>query len=186
MIHNPFVAESAAQLQDAWCGMERCVRRGLARSIGVSNFTVQHLSRVLEVATMKPAVNQIEMHPYLQQPDLMMYLNKNDIRVEGFASLTPLKEETAGELGANCTRLAEKYGVSKSAILLRWVLDQGASVVTTSGKKERLDGILAEVPSFRLTTEEVEQISRSTQKRQRVFFAEEFNSLQGEKPLQDF
>ncbi|KAF7552892.1 hypothetical protein G7046_g7271 [Stylonectria norvegica] len=178
MIHHPFEAKTPAELQNAWRGMERCVERGLARNIGVSNFTIQHMSTILETATIKPAVNQIEMHPYLQQPDLWAYLKDNDIRIEGFASLTPLKEPSPDALGEMCSQLANKYGVSESAVLLRWVIDQGAAVVTTSAKRERLDEYMAHIPTFRLTLAEVEQISMSSgTKRQRMFFAEEFEQL---------
>lgn len=177
MIHDPFSAETPAQLQEAWRGMEQCVQRGLARDIGLSNCTIKHLSTVLEVATIKPSINQIEMHPYLQQPDLVAYLREEGIQIEGFASLTPLKEETPDAAGELCAQLARKYGVSKSAILLRWVIDQGAVVVTTSGQRARLDGYLKEVPSFSLASEEVQQISLSTTKRHRGFFADEFKAI---------
>ncbi|KEZ46545.1 hypothetical protein SAPIO_CDS0339 [Scedosporium apiospermum] len=145
LIHSPFSANSSTSaLQNAWLGMERCVQRGLARHIGLANFAIQHLEPILEIATIRPALNQIEMHPYLQQPDLLAYLSRNDIRAQGFASLTPLTKASPGPVDDVCKHLSEKYGVSQSAILLRWVIDQGASVVTTSGNKNRLQGYLDE------------------------------------------
>ena len=179
MIHTPFAATSPDQLQAAWRGMERCLERGLARNIGLSNFALSHLKAVLEVATVKPAMNQIEMHPYLQQPELQDFLKKQNIAVEGFASLTPLTKAAPGPVDPICANLAEKYHVSQSAIMLRWVIDQGASVVTTSGRRDRLEGYLREVPSFTLTPGEVVEISRvSVGKRFRGFFTEDFETLE--------
>ena len=159
--------------------MERCVQRGLARHIGLANFAIQHLEPILEIATIRPALNQIEMHPYLQQPDLLAYLSRNDIRAQGFASLTPLTKASPGPVDDVCKHLSEKYGVSQSAILLRWVIDQGASVVTTSGNKNRLQGYVKEVTAFHLQREELEEISRVSRTRKyRSFFADEFRILE--------
>ncbi len=159
--------------------MERCVQRGLARNIGVSNFAIPHVEAVLEVATIIPAVNQIEMHPYLQQPDLLAYLKEKGIVVEGYASLVPLTKASPGPADAIVKRLAEKYSVSESAVLLRWVIDQGAVVISTSGKKERLQGHMGEVPAFRLTNEEVNEISLvSATKTFRGFLTEKFRQLE--------
>ena len=167
------------QLKVAWQGMERCLQRGLARNIGVSNFAIPHLKAVLEVATIKPAMNQIEMHPYLQQPKLLTFLREQEIALEGFASLTPLTKAATGPVDDICKQLAGKYGVSQSAILLRWVIDQGGSVVTTSGQEGRLAACLKETPSFELTQDEVAEISRvSAGKRYRGFFTEDFESLE--------
>lgn len=179
MIHTPFAATSPEQLQEAWRGMERCLERGLARNIGVSNFALSHLKTILEVATVKPAMNQVEMHPYLQQPRLMDFLKEQGIALEGFASLTPLTKAAPGPVDAICKELAEKYHVSQSAVMLRWVIDQGASVVTTSGRRDRLQEYLVDVPSFTLTPDEVAEISRvSAGKRYRGFFTEDFDSME--------
>ncbi len=139
--------------------MERCVQRGLARNIGVSNFAIRHMEAVLEVATIKPAVNQIELHPYLQQTKLVAYLKEKGIAIEGYASLSPLTKKSPGPADAVCKALAEKYKVSELAVLLRWVIDQGAVVVSTSGQRKRLEGYLRDVSAFRLTGDEVGWIS---------------------------
>ena len=146
--------------------MERCLSRGLTKKIGVSNF---------DIATIKPAVNQIEIHPYLQQPDLYEYLKDNGIPLQGFASLTPLKGDAGDRTPMLCRKLAIQYGVSESAVLLQWVMAQGASVVTTSSKKERLAKMLEETSSFTLKYEEIEEIRLSgAGKKVRGFFADEF------------
>jgi diketogulonate reductase-like aldo/keto reductase len=159
--------------------MERCVKRGLARHIGVSNFAISHLESILEIATIRPALDQIEMHPYLQQPNLLAYLRQNNIQVQGFASLTPLTKASPGPVDDICKRLTAKYGVSESAILFRWAIDQGVPVVTTSGNRKRLQGYVDELAAFHLRTEEVEELSRAGKtKRVRGFFADEFRAFE--------
>lgn len=153
------------------------MQRGLAKKIGVSSFTIEHVEWILEVATIKPALNQIEMHPYVQQPELMAYLKQHGIPIQGFAALTPLTKVKDGPAVKACKELAEKYGVSEAAVLLRWVIDQGASVVTTSAQSERLAGYLEQVGKFQLTSEDVQSISEPSKGEYfRGFFAEDFET----------
>lgn len=157
--------------------MERCVKRGLAKKIGVSSFTSAHIDSILETASIKPAVNQIEMHPYLQQPELLTYLKQKEIPVQGFAALTSLTKVKGGPADAPCRAVADKYGVSPAAVLLRWVIDQGATVVSTSSQKERLASYLTELAKFKLNMEDVRRISEPSKARYfRDFFAEEFSA----------
>jgi L-glyceraldehyde reductase len=62
---------------DTWAAMEKLVRAGKIRSIGVSNFTIEKMEELLKTAEIPPAVNQIEAHPYLLQPKLFQYLKEN-------------------------------------------------------------------------------------------------------------
>ena len=157
--------------------MERCVNRGWAKRIGVSSFTVEHIEWILETATIKPAMNQIEMHPYVQQPELMAYLKQHQIDIQGFAALTPLTKVKNGPANELCKILSEKYGVGEAAILLRWVIDQGATVVTTSGKKDRLAEYLTQVISFQLTAEDIQKINEASKNEMfRGFFAQDFEN----------
>jgi diketogulonate reductase-like aldo/keto reductase len=159
--------------------MESCFKSGLARNIGVSNCAIQHLEAILSVATIKPAVNQIEMHPYLSQPELHQYLKQKGIAVEGYAPLTPLSRVAPGPLNEICSRLAEKYGVSDSAILLQCNISQGAVVITTSARKARLQEYLNDVPKFSLTAEEIEELNHaSAGKHHRAFFTKRFEAIE--------
>lgn len=160
--------------------MEHCVERGLSKRIGVSNFSIQNLQTILEVAKIKPAVDQVEMHPYLYQRELYKYLEANGIGLQGFSSLTPLRHSSPNKCQDVCKRLAMKYQVSEQAILLRWSVEQGAGVVTTSSSMARLATILKEVPSFSLVTEEVSEITESGQGEWvRGFFTKEFEAEEG-------
>lgn len=180
LIHSPFPASTASELQAAWSAMERCQNRGLAKSIGVSNHSIKNLKIVLEKATIKPVVNQIEIHPYLYQPELYAFIKEQGIALQGYSSLTPLKGEPTDKTRVLCKKLAERYGVSEQAILSRWVVEMDAAVITTSSKKERMALMLEELPSFSLTRDEVEEITKSgTGKWVRGFYAKDFNAEEG-------
>ncbi len=159
--------------------MERCLQRGLAKHIGVSNFTIAHLQTILATATTKPAVNQVETHPYMQQPELHAFMKEEGILAVGFAPLAPLRVDTEGETVRLVKRIAAKYGVGEGTVLLRWVIGRGSGVVTTSGKRERLAQILAEVPRFELTTDEIAEIGNSAgQTKVRTFFVDDFATVE--------
>lgn len=162
-------------LQEAWRGMERCREKGLARSIGVSNFLIPHLESILKVATVKPAVNQIECHPYLQRSKLREFMKRQGIIAEAFAPLTPITKASPGPIDAVCGELARKYLVSNSAILLRWIIDQGIVVITTSSQRKRLLEYLEELSGFKLSNEEILRISQlGREKNFRAFFVDGF------------
>ncbi|KFA71058.1 hypothetical protein S40288_05510 [Stachybotrys chartarum IBT 40288] len=174
LIHEPFSSGGRKEiLQEAWKGMESCLRQGLARSIGVSNFLIPHIEAILETATIKPAVNQIELHPYLQRTELREFLKTQAIQVEAFAPLTPLTKASPGPIDKICRILADKYSVTSSAILLRWLIDQGVVVLTTSSQKTRLVQYLEHIPSFHLSGDEIAEISEAGQgKTHREFFVD--------------
>ncbi|KAL1872317.1 hypothetical protein VTK73DRAFT_1548 [Phialemonium thermophilum] len=178
LIHSPFAAKSREQLQAAWHGMEQCLRRGLARNIGLSNFAVVHIQTILQTAVVTPAVNQIELHPYLRQPGLLDFLRSQNIAVQAVATLTPLTKMAGCSVCQECKRLAAKYGVSESSVLLRWAIDQGALPVTTSRKRDRLQQYITDIPKFHLTSDEIQSINQAAgDKYFREFFAEEFRTL---------
>lgn len=159
--------------------MERCLSSGLARSIGVSNFAVPHLKSVLEVATTKPSVCQIELHPYLQQPTLLSFLREHGITAVGYGTLAPLTKASGGPADGVCGEIAEKHGVSVEAVLLRWVVEVGGGAVTTSSKKERMEGYLRDVPGLELSKEEVGRISEACKgKHFRAFFGDQMKPFE--------
>ena len=155
--------------------MEAIARSGRARSIGVSNFLREHLETVLQTATIPPAVNQIEFHPYLQhvvageqqqeEQDLVAYCKDKGIAVVAYSPLTAITKCRGGPVDAVYADLAAKYGVGEAEVALRWCLDQGVVVLTTSGSEERLRGYLRKLPGFKLTPKEVERVSEAGRRR---------------------
>ncbi|KUJ21129.1 putative ketoreductase [Mollisia scopiformis] len=159
LIHNPFFTTSALTLQTAWKAMEAVHRSGKARAIGVSNFLRSHLLSILSIATIVPAINQLEYNPYLQREGIVSWSLERGIRTAAYGPLVPIRKARPGPLDAVLEVLTAKYGVCEEAVLLRWTVQMGVVAVTTSGKRERLEGYL-QAGGFELTEGEVDEISR--------------------------
>jgi diketogulonate reductase-like aldo/keto reductase len=159
LVHLPFSAGSGAGLQKIWSQMEALKQSGKAKSIGVSNFEKDDLEIVLETATVTPAVNQIEFHPYLQHTELLEFHRQRGIATAGYSTMSAITAARPGPVDSIYAELAQKYGVSENDIALRWVLDQGIVAVVTSNSSERLQGYLKAAQDFQLSAEEVQQIS---------------------------
>lgn len=181
LIHSPFFAGGdPSRLQAAWASMEAIRASGRARSIGVSNYLARDLDATLAAATVPPAVNQIEFHPYLQHHDgddgLLGYHRARGIAVSAYAPLTAVARARPGPLDGTYAALARKYGVGEGDVALRWCVDQGVVAVTTSSREERLRSYLAKVPSFKLTPREVEEIAeKGREKHFRGFWKKYFD-----------
>jgi diketogulonate reductase-like aldo/keto reductase len=158
--------------------MELIHASGRARSIGVSNFTETHLKTILKTAKVKPAINQVEFHPCIDQRSLLAFAKQHDIRVAAFSSLTPTTKLPDAPVTHVVRRLAAKYGVDEGVILLRWVLGQHVVVVTTSGNETRLKGYLEVLFEETLSADEMKEIETQGQETSfRGFFSEEFKML---------
>lgn len=99
-----------------WAAFEELHRAGLAKNIGVSNFSMRMLDELLPVCDIKPAVNQIELHPYMTQKPLLKYCDKKEIAVTAWSGFM------VGELLSNSSilKMAEKYEKTAAQIILRW------------------------------------------------------------------
>lgn len=111
--------------------------RGAARAIGVSNFTARHLAELLEDAPdVKPMVNQVELHPYCQDPKLEAFCRQNGIALTAYA---PFASGAFGLLrDPVLVGLAEQHGVSVGQVILRWHLQHGRSALPKTSKSERM------------------------------------------------
>ncbi|SDC18684.1 aldo/keto reductase [Actinokineospora iranica] len=119
---------------DTWRAFEKIRAEGRARSIGVSNFHVPHLERLLAETGTVPVVNQIELHPNLPQAELRAFHAANGIATEAWSPLAQ------GNLIADptVTALADKYGKSTAQVLLRWHIQLGNVVIPKSVTPERI------------------------------------------------
>jgi len=175
LLHVPFFAEKGVtSFAQAWSEMEELVRSGLVRSIGVSNFRVKDLQQLLPLAMIKPAINQVEFNPYLQQQKLKAFCALHNIQVMAYSPLGPIVNSPNGPVDPVIRDLADKYGKTPGQILIRWNLHRGNGVLNTSDKGERMQEYLNST-SYRLTDEDVETIDEAGSKKFfRRFFAEQF------------
>ncbi|MED6153858.1 NADPH-dependent aldo-keto reductase, chloroplastic, partial [Stylosanthes scabra] len=122
-----------------WRAMEALYDSGKARAIGVSNFSSKKLQDLIAVARVPPAVNQVELHPGLQQPKLHAFCESKGIHLSGYSPLgSPgnLKSDILKNPVLNM--VAEKLGKSPAQVALRWGLQTGHSVLPKSTSEERI------------------------------------------------
>jgi diketogulonate reductase-like aldo/keto reductase len=118
----------------AWPGMERCVERGLARSVGVSNFGASHLAAVMTAGTIPPVVNQVRFSPVDYRRALLDACRRRGVQVESYSSLG-----TGRHLNdATVRRVAERAGRTPAQVLLRWCLQRDVLVIPKSVHRERI------------------------------------------------
>lgn len=139
---------------ETYRALEQLYREGKAKAIGVSNFNIDHLERLMKECEVKPVVNQVECHPYFQQKELREYCNQHDIRLEAWGPLmqggAALKDETIKEI-------ADRHGKSPAQVILRWHLQEGTIVIPKSVNPERIRENI-QVFDFELTDEEMAQM----------------------------
>src|SRR5512133_884666 len=126
LIHWPVQGMSL----DTWRAMVQSLQTGKARSIGVSNYTIELLQEILQNSDIVPAVNQVEFHPFLYQKDLLLFCEKNSIQLEAYSPLTRGKRLNHPTI----VKTAKKYGNNKTPaqILIRWSLQHNLVVIPKS------------------------------------------------------
>jgi 2,5-diketo-D-gluconate reductase A len=152
LIHWP--APSLGNYVNSFGGMIQSRGEGHTRSIGVSNFTEEYLTTVIDLTFVTPAVNQVELHPLLNQPDVRKTNAEHNVVTQ---SHTPL---VCGKLMANPTvaSVAGEYGKTAAQVLLRWNLQLGNAVVFRSANAENVASNL-DVFDFDLAAEHMDAIN---------------------------
>ncbi|HXG50001.1 MAG TPA: aldo/keto reductase [candidate division Zixibacteria bacterium] len=136
LIHYP-----VRERRQSWRVLERLREKGKARSIGVSNFTARHLTELLAGSTTVPAVNQVELHPYLYQKELIDFCRERKIAVEAYSPLTHGERLNDPRLAAVAARYSSgRSGKTKSPaqVLIRWALQHDLVVIPKSAERERI------------------------------------------------
>jgi 2,5-diketo-D-gluconate reductase A len=152
LIHWPL--PGVGDYLETWKAMERMLEGGKVRAIGVSNFKQHHLDRLLDATSVVPAVNQIEIHPYLTQDDLRQYDREHGIATEAWSPIAQggvLKDPVL-------VRIAERVGRSTAQVTLRWHLQRGDIVFPKSVKRERMQENF-ELFDFELTDADMRDIT---------------------------
>jgi alcohol dehydrogenase (NADP+) len=143
---DEFVAPDAIPLMETWQAMENMVKKGLCRFIGVCNFNLSRLIDLKSQAHTQPVMNQIELHPYLQQIKMLEYCKKNQVLLTAYSPLgsgdrpAALKKANEPSLLDNpvILEIAEKRHITPGQVLLVWGLCRGTAVIPKSVNHERL------------------------------------------------
>lgn len=153
LIHWPAPADD--HYVSAWEQLIELQKTGLTRSIGVCNFDIGHLQRIIHKTGVKPVLNQIELHPLLQQRELQAWNATHSIHTE---SWSPLAQGGEGVFDTEIIQsLAAKYRKTPAQIVIRWHLDRGLIVIPKSVTPSRIQENF-DVFDFRLEKEELSQI----------------------------
>lgn len=143
---------------ETWAAMEELYRKGRVRAIGVSNFLVHHLEEFLPECKILPAVDQVEFHPELIQPDLLKYCQNKGIQLEAWA---PMMKGRVNDIPV-IQALAVKYGKTPVQVVLRWDIQKGVVTIPKSVTPERIISN-AGIFDFELSREDMDKIDRLDQ-----------------------
>lgn len=119
---------------DSWKAMENILESGKCKAIGVSNFMIQHLEDLKNNSSIMPAVNQIEMNPFMFEKDVISFCNNLNIAIEAYTPITKGKRFKHKEI----KRLSSKYQKTAAQIMLRWSLQHNAIVIPKSSHPDRI------------------------------------------------
>lgn len=138
-----------------WKVMEELKKKGLAKSIGVCNCHKSHLQALFDIATIKPVVNEVEIHPLLTQEPLIEFCKSNDIKMIAYSPLARMAPELINN--SVIYKLAEKYKKSNSQIILRWDFQHGYITIPKASKKDHLLSNIS-ILDFELSDHEMSEI----------------------------
>ncbi|KAG0165222.1 NAD(P)H-dependent D-xylose reductase (XR) [Apophysomyces sp. BC1034] len=168
---NDLVIERSP-IQDTWRELEKLVDAKLARNIGISNFNVQTILDLLTYCKYKPALLQVELHPYLQQPRLVKWVQSQGIAVMAYSSFGPISYLEMTEEAKSTPPLLEnsvikaianKHQKSPSQVLLRWSVQKDVVVIPKSLNPDRMRNNL-DVLSWTLDEQDLKDIAGLDQK----------------------
>ena len=160
LLHFPF-----NNYMNAYKDLEKAYEQGKVKNIGISNFEDKRFEELCNEAKVKPVLNQVELHPYFQQNELIKRMEKYNTKVEAWAPLghaltTVFNEEVI-------KKLSEKYKKSPAQIILRWDIQKGIITIPKSQNPERIKENF-EIFDFELTPDEVKEIDGLDGKQNRI------------------
>lgn len=151
LIHRP-----RGDLKGAWKAMEALHRAGKIRAIGVSNFSPEQLSELLEYAEIKPVINQIEVNPFFQQPELQAAMEAQGVQVEAWS---PFAQGRNGLFTHPVlTEIGEPYGKTPAQVTLRWLHQRGIVPIPRTSNPDHM-AENRDIFDFNLSDEEMARIA---------------------------
>ena len=166
--HNPNAKPYIhANYMTVWAQMEELVRLGLVRNIGTSNMTVAKMKLLLRDCKVRPAVNEMELHPHFQQPELFTFMMTNGIQPIGFCPIgspsRPERDRTATDTVDTddpvIVKVAERLGVHPATVCIMWAVKRGQVAIPFSVKRVQLLSNLKAAAENPLTPEDMRAIA---------------------------
>jgi len=163
---DDFVSLDEVPLAETWAAMEELVDEGLVRHIGVSNFNVPKLRRLMDAANHAPEMNQIEMHPYLQQRDMVAYAQEQGLPLTAYSPLGS-KDRPDGMKAADepllledptINEIADRHDATPGQVLISWALHRDTVVIPKSVTPSHIDENLA-AADLSLTEDDMDAIA---------------------------
>ncbi len=161
---KPYIHEN---FMKTWRQMEKLVDMGLVKHIGTSNMTIPKLKLVLRDAKTKPSVNEMELHPHFQQPELFNFVRENGIVPVGYCPIgspnrperdrTP--EDTSPVEDPVIRKIAERHNLHPAVVCVKWAVQRGQIPIPFSVKPAQYLGSLKAITEDPLTSEEMQQIA---------------------------
>ena len=150
---------------ESWRALEAIYNDGQARAIGVCNFDVDHLQKLMDHANIMPMVNQIEFNPRIHQPDTVAFCQDNHIQLEAWSPLGN------GQLLSSpvISKIAKEHGKTPAQVIIRWELQQGFIVIPKSIHEERMREN-RDVYDFELDADEMEAIAMLDEERHSIWY----------------
>ncbi|MDR0287006.1 MAG: aldo/keto reductase [Clostridiales bacterium] len=156
------------EFMKVWQQMERLVDISLVKSIGTSSVTIPKMEQIWQLVRIKPAVNEMELHPHFQQPELFEYMRKLGVQPIGFSPIgspaRPDRDKTETDTvdieDPVIVTLAKKYGVHPAVICVKWAVQRGQTPIPFSIHRKNYLSNLACTVSEPLTADEMEAINK--------------------------
>lgn len=161
---KPYIHES---FMKTWRQMERLVEMGLVRNIGTSNMTIPKLELLMRDAEIKPACNEMELHPHFQQPELFDYCLEKKIVPIGYSPIgspaRPERDRTADDTvdieDSVIVRIAETHGIHPAVVCLKWAVQRGQVPIPMSTKRRNILANIKALTEDPLTVQEMQDIA---------------------------
>ncbi|MGW8122844.1 aldo/keto reductase [Roseivirga echinicomitans] len=161
---DDFIPIDEIPIADTWKAMEACLEKGLVKHIGVSNFNIPKLKKLMETAIIQPEMNQVESHPYLAQTELLQFCIENNIHYTAYSPLGSkdrAKENDQPDMFENpvVKSIAQAHSVHPAQILIKWAEARGTAVIPKSVNPERLKKNLKSA-KIELSKEDMDKLNK--------------------------